>query len=66
MRLLAFESVGDMREFCAYYGLTTDGLELGLDRNAFIEPESAIPSWRAPQLVESKRMGSVGEVCVMK
>ena len=62
VRLLVFESEEDVREFCAYYGLLTEGSDLILDRSTYVEPESSIPMWRACGLVESKLMVSVGEV----
>ncbi|XP_025107552.1 germinal-center associated nuclear protein-like [Pomacea canaliculata] len=62
-RLLAFENEEQTREFCANYGLTTDGSDMMmLDRVAYVEPESSIPAWRAKELVESKLHVSVGEV----
>ena len=62
VRLLVFEDEGEVREFCAYYGLMADGPDLVLDRAAYMEPDSSIPLWRACGLVESKRMVPVGEV----
>lgn len=65
-RLLAFENEEQTREFCANYGLTTDGSDMMmLDRVAYVEPESSIPAWRAKELVESKLHVSVGEVLVL-
>ena len=62
VRLLSFESGEEAREFCAYYGLRAQGSDLVLDRAAYVEPETSIPSWRAISLVESKRLVSVGQV----
>ena len=62
VRLLVFENEEDVREFCSYYSLRTEGSDLILDRSTYVEPESSIPMWRACGLVESKCMVSVGEV----
>lgn len=62
VRLLVFENESEVREFCSYYGLLSEGTDLVLDRSMYVEPESSIPSWRAQGLVESKQMVSVGEL----
>nr|KAG5708418.1 hypothetical protein BaRGS_026145 [Batillaria attramentaria] len=65
VRLLAFENEDHVREFCAYYGLLSEGSDLVLDRSMYVEPESAIPAWRAQGLVESKQTVSVGQAVKM-
>ena len=62
MRLLGFENEHEASDFCEHYGFMTEDGDVILDRNDYLEPEAAWLPRRSVQLIESKRMVSVGEV----
>lgn len=62
VRTLGFESIFEAKAFCEHYGLTVNGDCVTLDKSAYIEPEASWTAFRAEQLIESKRIISVGEV----
>jgi len=65
MRLLAFEDATEAREFCAHHGLTvTSDAMIHMGKTGFVDPEMAFPAHRAAQLIDSKQIGSLAEVCV--
>ncbi|KAL5015301.1 hypothetical protein ScPMuIL_009571 [Solemya velum] len=61
VRVLSFETRNESRLFCCHFGLSASEDEVKLLRGALIEPEEKWPPRRAVDLVESKRMVSVGE-----
>lgn len=60
---LAFEDFEQSAQFFEYYGLQCDrdGDRVSLDRNAFVYPDVPVLLERAINVVEHKRMCSVGE-----
>lgn len=62
---LAFEDENEAAAFCSHHGLTVHGgSTVTMDRSHFVSPEAAFPDRRAHRLIESKQMGTVGEVSV--
>ncbi|CAH2096075.1 unnamed protein product [Euphydryas editha] len=66
MKILAFETVENMKSFISHYGLrfakNEEELAIILNRNQFIEDSDPYPLSRAISLIESKRQCTVGEV----
>lgn len=66
MKILAFETVENMKSFISHYGLrfakNEEELTVILNRNQFIEDSDPYPLSRAISLIESKRQSTVGEV----
>ena len=62
MRLLGFESEQEASDFAEHYGFIVEDACVILDKNDYVEPDTAWLARRSVHLIESKRMVSVGEV----
>ncbi|KAJ8301861.1 hypothetical protein KUTeg_020848 [Tegillarca granosa] len=61
IRTLGFENAFQAGTFCQHYGLAVNEDCVILDRSSYIEPEASWTTFRAQQLIEAKRILSVGE-----
>ncbi len=62
VRILAFDGEQEAENFCQHHGIRVEAGHVVMDKSRFIQPESAFGITRAINIVESKMVGSVGEV----
>ena len=62
VRTLGFEDKAEAAQFCDFYGLQANDSFVVIDKASYMDPEEKWPPRRSPNLIESKRMVSIGEV----